>query len=202
MVAIFTGNGLGLAQGSANILGGAGQLGSAGLGRGGDQVSVNAATGNLVITRQDEFLAGIGLGASVSRVFNSQATASDDRDNADRWQQSTTRRVFGLTGTANTTGSTLQRQDADGSIISYTYGARGGVSAYWTTKGSGAHDKIVQSGGNWVWTDGDSQVSETYSLAYGSTTDYRIVSATTLGGKTLTITYNANSNLVTKMTAT
>lgn len=136
MVAIFTGEGAGLARSSANILGGAGQLGGAALGRASEGVSVNAATGGLVITQQDEFLAGLGLDTSVARTYNSLGQTSD-RDNDDNWQLSSTRRVFGLTGTLNNTGSTIKRLGADGSVIAYEWGTKKSLAAYWATDGSG-----------------------------------------------------------------
>ena len=55
MVSIFTGVGAGFTRGSGNLLGGAGQLGGSLLGRGGEGVSVNAATGNLLISHQEAY---------------------------------------------------------------------------------------------------------------------------------------------------
>ena len=177
MVAIFTGAGAGFQRGSANILGGAGQIGGALLGRAGESVSVNAATGNLFITHQDEFLVGLGPDVGISRAYNSLQDTGDG-DNGDHWQQSTTRRVFGLTGTLNSAGGTITRLSGDGSAIVYTWNA--GANAYVTNDGAGAYDRLAQSGGTWTWTDGDTQATETYA-AYG-TDNWRIVASADVDG--------------------
>ncbi|MCB5425959.1 RHS repeat protein [Altererythrobacter sp. CC-YST694] len=196
MVAIFTGLGAGFTRGSGNLLGGAGQLGSALLGRSGDSVSVNAASGNLLISHQDEFLIGRGPDATISRTYNSLQDAADG-DNGDHWQQSTTRRVFGLTGTLNAAGSTISRLTADGSVIVYGWDA--GRNAYVTKDGAGAFDVLIKSGGEWVWTDGDSQAKEYYEGAQASG-EYRIRSAADTDGNALTFTYVAGSDKLDKVT--
>lgn len=201
MVAIFTGLGAGFVRSSANILGGAGQLGSAGLGRGSENVSVNAATGNLLIAHKDEFLIGKGPDASISRTYNSiQDASGGDRDNGDQWRQSTTKRVFELTGAVNSAGSTIKRMAGDGSVITYGWGTKGGVDAYWTTEGTGSHDKLSWDGSNWIWTDGDSRVTETYQVSYGNATEYRLTELTDIDGNKLTYSYYASSNRLDKVT--
>lgn len=190
MVSIFVGAGSGFARGSGSIVGGAGLLGSGTQGRSGESVSVNAATGNLLITREDEFLIGRGPDVSISRTYNSFAQASDG-DNGDQWQQSTMRRVFGLTGTLNAAGSTVRRQGGDGLVILYSYKTINGVAAYWATDGDGSHDKLARqtAGDNWTWTDGSSQWTETYETSVADASLFRIKDQKDTDGNTLGFTY-------------
>ena len=158
MVAIFAGLGFGFERGSGSVLGGSGLLGSALQGWGGEGVFVNGASGNLLLQKQDEFLVGKGPDVGVGRTYNSLTSLADD--NGDKWRQSTDRRVYGLTGTLNTAGSTVNRISGDGTEIVYAWDAS--VGAYVTKDGGGAYDRIVRSGTEWVWTDGDSQSTERY----------------------------------------
>ena len=200
MVAIFTGEGAGLLRSSANILGGAGQLGGASLGRAGEGVSVNAATGGLVVTQQDEFLAGLGLDISVSRTYNSLGQTSD-RDNGDNWQLSSTRRIW-----QDSASGDMMRLSGDGSVIAYAQGTRGGLTAYWATDGSGTYDRIEQVGGVWTWTDGDSKVQEVYEQSDADPAEYRLLERRGLdhagdpAHDTVSFTYHANSDRVDRVT--
>ncbi|MBN8811110.1 MULTISPECIES: GH-E family nuclease [unclassified Sphingomonas] len=179
MVAIFTGAGTGLERGSGSVLGGSGLLGSASQGRGGDNVLVNAANGNLLISRQDEYLVGRGPDVAIGRAFNSQATADDD--NNDKWRQSTDRRVTTVSGT------TVRRVSADGSETIYTWDAT--RSAYVSKEGAGAYDQIVKSGSQWIWTDGDTQRVEKYDelnggrIVWEGDTDLNAITYTYVGDK-------------------
>ena len=121
MVAVVAGNGLGLADTSALLLGTRGMVGEAAAGRGNDRVYLNAATGNLVIQSRDEFLLGRGLDIAAHRAYNSQGVF--DYGNGDNWLSGLNKRVYALTGTANTAGSTITRADWDGSEIVYTFNA-------------------------------------------------------------------------------
>ena len=91
MVAIFAGAGTGFERGSGSVLGGMGLLGQSALGRNGEQVMLNAANGNLLISQRDEFLVGRGPDAAISRTYNSLGNFSDD--NGDNWRQSTHQRL-------------------------------------------------------------------------------------------------------------
>ncbi|NIJ36979.1 YD repeat-containing protein [Sphingopyxis panaciterrae] len=197
MVSIFVGSGSGFARGSGSALGGTGLLGSGTQGRSGESVSVNAATGNLLIAREDEFLVGRGPDASISRTYNSLAQMSDG-DNGDQWQQSTMRRVFGLTGTLNTAGSTVSRQGGDGSVIVYAWDAA--KSAYVTTDGDGAHDRLVKSGATWIWTDGSSQWTETYEASVADAAVFRIKEQKDTDGYKLSFTYVAATDKLDRVT--
>ncbi|WP_256082095.1 DUF6531 domain-containing protein, partial [Massilia sp. YIM B04103] len=136
MVAIVGGNGLGLVNSTGATLGQRGQFGAAQLGRNGDNIYVNAATGNLVLQHQDEFLAATGLGQSLIRTYNSQGQFNDD--NGDNWKLSLSRSVGNLSGTLNTLNSTISRVGGDGAITVFTYDRS--TQTYRSSDGAGAYD--------------------------------------------------------------
>ncbi|HLY89154.1 MAG TPA: LysM peptidoglycan-binding domain-containing protein, partial [Acetobacteraceae bacterium] len=190
MVAVFTGLGLGVERGSGFVLGSRGQLGSAGFGRFGENVYVNAATGNLAIQRSDEVLLGVGADANVGRSYNSLGAMSDD--NGDNWRLNASRSVAGLTGTLGTVGSTVTRTDWDGSDTVYSWDAS--RNAYVCQQGSGAYDTLSFAGGIWTWTDGSSQRIETYDDAQGG----RILNSVDTDGNALSFSYTGS--LLTRVT--
>ncbi|HOY69474.1 MAG TPA: hypothetical protein PLZ85_01275, partial [Methylotenera sp.] len=196
MVAVVTGNSLGLIGSSAGVVGNHGQLGSAATGQGGDVAFVNAATGNLTIQRQDELLIGVGADIGIVRTYNSRGTF--DYDNNDNWQLSLYRRVFGLTGTANTAGSSIKRTSADGAELTYTYDTT--LAKYINKDGNGSFDTLSYSAGTnaWTWTDGDTRLTETYELQTAGT--YRIKTLADTDGNALTYTYDAATSLITQVT--
>ncbi len=190
MVAIVTGLGLGVERSSGWVLGSRGQLGDSTFGRYGENVYVNAATGNLAIDRTDEILIGQGPDSVISRAYNSQGNLSDD--NGDNWQLNAQRRVVGLTGTVNTSGSTVTLIDWDGSDTLYTYDASRG--AYVSTGGSGAYDTLSFASNVWTWTDGDTRQVDTYDATNGG----RIVAS--IDGSGNQLTYSYTGSLLTRVT--
>lgn len=182
MVAVVVGSRLGLEQTSAWVLGSRGQLGSAALGRAGENVFVNAATGNLILNNRDEFLIGQGGDATIGRTYNSKGALNDD--NGDNWQSGVTRQVYGLMGVVNTAGSYLSHLDWDGSSAVYHWDSA--KSAYVSREGGGAFDTITYSGVTWSRTDGDTGVVETY----GPDQSFQIGTSRDRDGNTTTYSYN------------
>jgi len=199
MVAIFTGLGAGAERGSGNVLGRSGLLGSSSLGRSAEQVLLNAATGNLMIQQKDEMLVGLGPDASVARTYNSLGDLSDE--NGDNWRQSTDRRVYGLIGGQNAANSTVKRVSADGSEITYTWDTN--KLLYVAKDGSGSYDTLTWNAagtGSWTWTDGDSQLTETYGQVSGS--QWLITKQTDTSGNALTFSYVGTTSHLDKVTIT
>ncbi len=193
MVAIVTGSGLGLERSSGFVLGSRGQLGNAVFGRYGENVTVNAATGNLMIGRTDEILIGQGPESTISRAYNSLDPASGFGA-GDAWRLNAQRSVSGLTGTVNTSGGTIRLIDWDGSDVTYTYDSSSGK--YVSKEGSGAYDTLSFASNVWTWTDGDTQAVDTFDDLNGG----RITSSKDLNNNALTYSYTG-SNL-TRVTVT
>ncbi len=202
MVAIFTGSGMGLERGSGMVLGARGLLGQSFMGRAGENVFVNAANGNLVLTRTDEMLMGLGPNAALTRAYNSLANSSDD--NGDNWRFGGSRRIHSPSGTWNAVGSSVIRTDWDGSETVYNWTSS---NTYRTTDGAGAYDTLVFAGsgftdtnGYWTWTDGDSRLTEVYNTpASGS---FRLATQTDKDGKVVSFSYNGSGFLSKITTAT
>ncbi|NML48462.1 LysM peptidoglycan-binding domain-containing protein [Ramlibacter sp. G-1-2-2] len=194
MVAIVSGNSLGLNLGSLATLGQQGVFGQAAQGSSGERVYVNGATGNLVLQREDDHLLARGPDSVALRTYNSQGLFGDD--NGDNWSSGVWLQPLALVGTLNTLGSTLQRTDADGSVAIYAYQADG---VYRTTAGAGAYDSIrfVAADNQFEWRDGDTGATQRYE-ASGS---FRLLSARDTSGNTLAYSYNAAGRLASVLTA-
>jgi YD repeat-containing protein len=200
MVAIVTGNGVGLGKSSAEVLGQGGQLGLGQLPGAAGSAYVNASNGNLVIQRQDELLIGRGPDIGVYQTYNSQGGL--DFDNNDNWQVSLYRQLSGRTGTLNAAGSTITRTAADGSQLVYTYDSTAGsatLGKYVNKDGSGSYDTLTYASGSntWVWQDGNSRIKESYSVDPTDSSKWRITGVTDLDNNSLTYTYSTVSGLTT-----
>lgn len=156
MVAVFTGNGLGLFNAS---LTGAG-AGSARNGQGTDRQYVNVANGNLVFQSQDEQLLFRGMSIGNVRTYNSQGTLA--QVGADGWMTGFERRVELLQGTFNQAGSIMRRHTGDGGYQDFVYVA---PNTYRATSGDGAHDTLTWAADStrWTYVEGSTRITETYA---------------------------------------
>ncbi|MDN7677642.1 LysM peptidoglycan-binding domain-containing protein [Burkholderia cenocepacia] len=207
MVAIVTGQGLGLQSSSSTALGNRGVLGSAAFGQTGEQVYVNAANGNLMLQDRDQLLLGQGINGVVYRAYNSLGQLN--------WREGASRTVDGLTGTLNEAGSTITLTDWDGSQTKFAFDAArnlyvstAGVGANVgdanqpgptavTTTGPRATLQFDASANSWMWTDGNRHVTETYDAAQGG----RLVSSRDVDGNTVKYGYTASGQLAQITTA-
>ncbi|MDR5774170.1 MULTISPECIES: hypothetical protein, partial [unclassified Caballeronia] len=200
MVSIVTGNGLGV-QTSSERLGATGHVGEASFGQTGERIYVNAATGNLIIEDRDQLLIGRGVNTAINRAYNSLGQLTGDN-----WQPGGIRSVSGLTGTLNTTGSTVVRTDWDGTTVVYQYDAsrqcymstdgvaahiadyEGGAPAMLNVSTSSRGTLTFDAGSNaWRWNDGQDGITETYDASKNG----RLIAARDNDGNTVSYVYNA-----------
>ncbi|MET0534975.1 MAG: putative Ig domain-containing protein, partial [Steroidobacter sp.] len=152
MVAIVSGQSLGLFNTSANILGSGGIFGQGRLGQADGRAYVNVANGNLVLQFRDELLSGRGSDLQHTRTYNSLGSITDGDEDGWRWQGERTVRFDAERNQVTRTGS-------DGSQTVYAWNG----DRYVSTDGDGAHDSIRRDGAQWVWTDGSSRLEERYN---------------------------------------
>lgn len=142
MVAIFTGNGLGVFNSSVTQLG---QSGGGRLGQSRETWGVNAATGNLVLQALDESILNRGMSATALRTYNSRGQVSGAGQ--DGWVTGYERWIE-LDGELNAAGSAVRYHNGDGEQIVYRFDATRGL--YVSTAGDGAHDVIMWDESGWI----------------------------------------------------
>jgi YD repeat-containing protein len=182
MVAIVSGNGLGLFNSSRYTLGASGAIGSGSVGVSGETASVNIANGNLVLQHTDDFLASLGADVGVLRTYNSQATLSTGN-----WVIGPQRSVQDAgAGSRNQAGARATRTDEDGSTEVFSFDAALGL--YRSSDGSGAYDTLSYDAASqkWTFTDGATGAKETYDGAASG----NLLSATDANGNRTDYTYS------------
>ena len=194
MVAVISGNGLGVNNTSASTLGSQGAVGSASEGNSGEQVYVNSSTGNLVIQDTDDYLAALGLNLPIVRTYNSQAQMGDDFGG--NWRLGVNEQLINMTGTVNTAGSTITKVFGDESEVTYDYNTTTGQ--YVAAGQSGADNTLRYSASTqiWTWTDGATQDTETYSSSG------QLLTSSDTNGNTITYHYTTTgtTSLLTSIT--
>lgn len=185
MVAIVSGNSLGLGQTSLATLGQHGLVGTSQHGRNGQAAFVNVATGNLVVQNHDDHLVGAGADIASVRTYNSRGMTDD----ADNWVMSLARPPLLLTGTVNTAGSTLVRTAGDGATA--TYGFDEAAGRYVSYEGEGAYDQITFDGARYTWTDGSTAATEVYA----GSAPLRLLQSLDAAGKGFTYHYDEAGRL-------
>jgi YD repeat-containing protein len=213
MVAIVSGNSLGISLTSYSTLGQQGTFGQATMGSTGERVFANVSNGNLVIQDIDDQLKSAGLDVSMLRTYNSQGAFEDD--NADNWELGYLKKNGDLlqSGTVNTSGSTLTLTSPDGADAVYTWVAAS--NCYMSSTGAGALDKIEYnaSTSTYKWTDGATGTTALYTKlssgkwdltsrtdATGNTTTYAynnglLTTVTSSSGESFTLTYGGGNKL-------
>ncbi|RKP48432.1 LysM peptidoglycan-binding domain-containing protein [Trinickia fusca] len=191
MVAIVSGNGLGLSLSSLSLLGQRGVTGNAAGGRNGELGYVNAANGNLILQDRDDYLAAHGLSVDVLRTYNSEGNYTDGGDS---WNVGINRQRLQITGLVYTAGSTITRTDADGTQRVYTYDAT--RSLYVNSDGADANDTIRydNKAARLILTNGVTGAQEGYEVGGLG----RLLTTTDTVGNTITYSYGSN-NLLSKI---
>lgn len=157
MVAIVSGNGLGVVNSSASVLGANGVFGNSLNGSAREAAYVNLFNGNVVLQEKDEFLAARGVDSGLTRSYNSQGTLNTGLG----WRQGPVRRLA-FDGSPNRAGSKVVLSDADGTTSTYAYdGLR-----YASTDGGGAYRSIVYDADaqQWTWQDNHNDRAGLYEV--------------------------------------
>ena len=186
MVAIVSGNTLGLLGGSSATLGQQGTFGNAAIGKSNEHGYLNVSNGNVVMQQRDDFIASKGADFALIRTYNAQGALGQ------HWKFGLSREVGAVTGTLNEAGSTVVRTAGDGSEALYRYDSA--RAAYVSTDGDGAYDTLSYDAASqrWTWQAGSGGAREVYDGQQHG----RIISSSDDSGTGLSYFYDASSGLL------
>jgi|GEM_PF-475336 YD repeat-containing protein len=189
MVAIVSGNTLGLLGGSSATLGQQGAFGIAGIGKSQEKGYLNVSNGNIVMQQRDDFIASRGIDLSLTRTYNAQGALGQ------HWKFGLNREISAVTGVVNGAGSTVVRIAGDGSEALYRYDEARGV--YVSTDGAGAYHTLAYdpAAQRWTWSAGDGKLREVYD----ATQQGRIISSADENNHQLSYFYDANTGLLSRV---
>lgn len=187
MVAIVSGNGLGLFNSSFNNLGKKGVQGNANFGQAQLQNYVNIADGNLIIRQLDQNLSAIGKDIQSIQTYNSKGVLSGDIQWGGEWS-----RRLSLVGNINEVGSKILVTAEDGHQITFNFTAS---NTYVSTEGDGAYDKLSLNGNTWTIIDGKTLASEVYEYNPTLKTG-RLIAVKDNNGTNLAYTYDSSDRLI------
>lgn len=187
MVAIVSGNGLGLFNSSFNNLGKKGIQGNATFGQAQLQNYVNIAGGNLIIRQLDQNLSAIGRDIQSIQTYNSKGVLNGEAQWGGEWS-----RRLSLVGSLNAAGSKILVTVEDGHQITFNFSS---ANNYISTEGDGAYDKLSINGNSWTITDGKTLATEVYEYNPTLKTG-RLVALKDNNGTNLAYSYDSLNRLV------
>lgn len=190
MVGIVCGNGTGLLNTSASVLGEQGLFGNAATGQNKEKAYVNVANGNLILKDHDDFLASIGVNLDFTRAYNSQGNFNDS--NGMNWKDGVRKQITGQVGIANGVNNTVTRIAEDGTAFLFRYDAT--ARAYLSTDGAGPYEAITfdTNTSQWTWR-GDRRDLSGHVETYGQ--NGRILSVSDGISTRIQYAYDSNNQL-------
>ncbi|NUF11021.1 RHS repeat protein, partial [Acinetobacter oleivorans] len=187
MVAIVSGNGLGLSNSSLNQLGKRGVQGNASFGQARIEDYINIAEGNLVIRQQGYNLAATGQDIQSVQTYNSKGLLNNNAQWSGEWS-----RRLSLVGNLNEAGSKIIVIAEDGHEVTFNFSS---ANNYISKEGDGAYDKLSISGTTWTVTDGKTLAREIYTYDAVKKTG-RLTSVQDNNGTNLLYNYDSTDRLI------
>ncbi|MGE9759299.1 hypothetical protein ACQP6U_18140, partial [Acinetobacter baumannii] len=187
MVAIVSGNGLGLFNSSLNQLGKRGVQGNASFGQARIEDYINIAEGNLVIRQQGYNLAATGQDIQSVLTYNSKGLLNNNAQWSGEWSRRLT-----LVGNLNEAGSKIIVTAEDGHEVTFNFSS---ANNYISKEGDGAYDKLTISGTTWTVTDGKTLARESYTYDAAKKTG-RLTGIQDNNGTNLVYSYDSTDRLI------